>query len=211
MNKYLYFSIVLIGAFLLIKNSSTFVKDVVVDHEVESIKTDIDKIEKTDNIDDLVENLESFNEEAFREFEEMKARAKSPATIQFVEMTKKQNDLAARGQAMTREMQPLINNLNQEASDDPEKMKTLLTPLCSRFKEYIPLFSDMVNTVWLKSSLLDKNPVISNELFAGEHEKMKSLIKHLLDSQTRTLEQEKQSYILLHCDEILAQSGEVFL
>ena len=110
--------------------------------------------------------------------------------------------------ALSIEMQPLLNSLTPEAANDPEKLKGILIPLCPTLKEYITAFSGIVQTIKAKADLLNEQPIISTELFNGQHTKMKELLSHLLSSQSRLLEGEKQAYVNLQCDTYQAFSSD---
>lgn len=202
--KYLIFIIVVIATYYFAKYEMSDLSK----QEANEVVSNIDKIEKSENIDESMKNVEAHNREAFREFDRLKERAKSPASIKFVELTEKQNSLASEGEMLVKKMHPFINRLTPEAFEEPEKLSDILVPLCTIMKEeYIPAFSDMLETISAKQDLLNENPDISTELFAREHEEMKKLIAHLHSSQSRILDDEKRAYDEFECDTRLAAAN----
>lgn len=202
--KYFLFLIVFVIAFYFSTYDNEKIKTESATYEVDKIITEIDDIENAQNVDDVVKHTESFNKNAFDNFNEIKARAKSPASIQFVELTQKQNQLANKGMMLARKMQPLVNSMTPELANDPEKLPTVLIPLCSHLQEYIPVFTEIVLILSTKSNLIREQPIVSTELMDGQQEQMQELLTHMLDSQSRVLEEEKKAYETLRCDEYLA-------
>jgi hypothetical protein len=199
--KFLVFILVFVIAFYFAK----YEMPEPTEQEINKVISDLDKIEKSENIDDSMKHVEAYNREATREFNLLKEKAKSPASIKFVELTEKQNSLASEGEMHVKKMYPFINSLTPEVFDEPEKLSDILIPLCTIMKEeYIPAFSELIQTVGAKYDLLNENPEISNELFAGEHETMKELLSHLNNTQNRIFEDEKQAYAEFQCEEQLA-------
>lgn len=70
-----------------------------VDPEIDDIVTGLERIENAETIDEMVESTERFNKDASNEFQQLKQKAKSPASIKFIELTMKQNSLADKGMA----------------------------------------------------------------------------------------------------------------
>jgi len=195
--RYLIFIIAFFVAFYYSKQENT------VEQEVEDIITGFDSIENAENIEELVKNTESFNKNATKNFEQTKKEAKSPASIQFVDLIEKQNVLAERGLVMTKEMQPLLNSLSPDLINDQEKLTNTLTPLCAILIEYIPVITEVVQIMNAKSELVHENPIIATELMGGRQDKAIEIMSHMADTQSRILEGEKQAYSQLNCDDYL--------
>ncbi len=206
--KYLIFLITLVVSYYFYTHDNANIETERVEQEVDKIIINIDDIENSQNVDEVVKNTESFNQNAFAEFQQIKVRAKSPASLQFVNLTEKQNQLANQGMILARQMQPLVNQMTSELVNNPEQLPTVLIPLCTHLREYIPVFSGIVDILSTKSKLIHEQPIVSTELMNGQHEQMKELMSHMLASQSRILEDEKKAYVNLRCDEYLAPSEQ---
>lgn len=175
-----------------------------VDQEVDNFITNLDKVENAETIDERIETTESFNKDATKDFYLLTERAKSPASIEFVELTEKQNSLAERGMDISREMQPLVNRLTPEVVSDPEKLTKILIPLCFNMSEFIPVISDALLIINTKSDLINEHPIIAKELMDDQQDEAKKIMSHMISSQNRILEREKKAYGDLYCDDYLA-------
>lgn len=106
-------------------------------------------------------------------------------------------------------MQPLINRMTPEVSNNQEKLTEILIPLCTILNEYIPVISEIVQVINRKSDLVNEYPIISTELMEGEYDKAKQIMSYMASSQNRILKEEKQAFTDLHCHNYLGDDDLV--
>ena len=163
-------------------------------HEYGIMSSEEIGIGKTEDINEVVGINNTIDQQTSNELTGLEQMMKSPESIKFVELTDKQNALVDESQGMANKISPMFDELAKINLEDTEKVTSLMIPLCREYRIYIDTFSNLVKIIDEKSDLIDKHPIISDELFNGQQNEIKDLLSQHWESQAKILTEEMQYY-----------------
>ncbi len=190
--------------FLLLGTDNNFLTK-----NLKEIDRSLKEIEAAETIEDSVTLLNKYNNKMKNMSGLLAAKAKSPASLKFMEYHYKQEELAEKGVEMmlkVAEIAKVIENINSDTTDEDELnlLTVQFVKLCRIDREYILLISDIVNAIDMKISLY-KDPIVFEEIFNKEP-RTHQLLLTFRDNQNKVLKEEKEVYQQLDCDTILASN-----
>lgn len=176
--------------------------------ELDILNTNIDKMRNATTPEKSHLYTQIHNEKAKEQFGLLKSRAKSPASIEFIRLTEKQNEIGERASLIAEKIITLstrLEKMNYETTDENEvKIITdSYANICELSKEHNSIASEII-TILQKKIEISADPVVFEELF-GSQEGILLLLTRLKDEQVYSLSDQEQIYKTNSCDEILSE------
>ena len=175
--------------------------------ELDDLETTLDNIKNATTTEESLRYAEEYRKKVKGDTSLLKSRAKSPASIEFVRLTDKQNNLSTEAKIIEKKLDAIyreLENMDFETNDENEFQIITDTYVnyCKLSKEYNSLLSEIVAILNKKVNLLN-DPAVTKEL-TGNTQGIEELIIRVRDTQVYILADQEQVYKDNSCDEILS-------
>ncbi|HHZ95117.1 MAG TPA: hypothetical protein EYN67_06055 [Flavobacteriales bacterium] len=180
----------------------------VLTHDLKDMDNNLDKALNAESAGESLDAIKRFNKNAEGGVELLRLLARSSSSIQFVELTQKQNDLGARAVAagsMFVEIEKSLENIDPETEDEGELevLVMQMIKICRLERDYIPVMREIVS-ILEKKVVLSRDPIVVKELFNGDT-RLVQAITSVKDNQRAILDGEIRAYQDLSCDSLLSE------
>ena len=179
------------------------------ENDIEQTKSTIENIYQAETPEESQKFVEEHNARAKQEMVILKQRAKSSASIKFLELTEQQNRHADDTTLYTSQLIPLSKSMENmdPGSSDPALINEKFTDFCTIHGKYLVSLESVQKILNEKIDMVDKHPEILQEIVGGtpeQREQVKSVMQQLLYNQSNMLFQEQQYHMQLQCPGYLA-------
>lgn len=177
----------------------------VIADELSNLISDVQNAETPEEMRDASRLL---NELVNEDFEQVKSMAKSPVSIEFINLTERQNQLSKLSEPLVDKMIIIMHQLENMGFEEDDRIGVitqagLSVELCQLAKKNNTIITEILSILDKKVQYIN-NPTIIKEMFYGDAS-AGEFIMRLRDSQAEILAREEQGYINFQCDELLTQ------
>jgi hypothetical protein len=175
--------------------------------DIETTGNDVNKAKSPEEMRDASRIL---NETVNEDFAQVKARAKSPVSIEFAKLTERQNQVSKSSEPLVDRMIIIMRQLEEMNLEDDDRIELrkqieLSTELCQLAKKNNTNLTEILNILERKIKF-SNNPTIIKEMFYGDPGVGIFILK-LRDTQADILAREQQGYKSFQCEELLLQQS----
>ncbi len=171
---------------------------------IATINKGIEDITGAETIEDSIRATKDYNKRVMSDFDLLVNKAKSPASEEFIELTRNQNQLALDGELMLEKLGEVFQffetaNFETEDEEELQSLTQKYLDLCKDYSAYIELVGKLRSTIHDKVALAER-PEVFEELLDNNAQMLKTL-KKLGESQEEVLAGEKAAYAEMGCDQ----------
>lgn len=175
--------------------------------KLDDLETTLDNMNNATTDEEFNRHMDKFNKEMDGGTDLLMSLAKSPASIEFVRLTERQNDISVEAETKIKNLDAIyleLENMNLDTNDENEFQIITDTYIsyCKLSKEYNSYISEIVAILNKKVELTD-DQVVKAEIFQNQQGYIELVIR-IRNNQVEVLADQEQVYKNNSCDEILS-------